>query len=271
MLWKDESEPSIKYSLGGQVDVVEKFITKQSFGQNWWWANGTRVEYFPRIHQIETLQEGPRVTVKIERNTTKNHRTDQLHVDVQRHLMGIWRQWKKANQVLSSFLSMQRDFHLEDCHSSDLGQKRSGILLMLTDQKENGTELPNWWWWWNSLFADTQSFDPRVHCPEECSEAKVVENYHYTSALMRETIEAVRTKNSANQLSIYRAVSDLCEVYETLHDRSGRPVVMGQSCSVRSKQKFLWRVMTRPTKILFCSKIWRWIEKLSQQVKVNLG
>ena len=30
--WKDEREPTIKYCLGGQVDVVQKFITIQSFG-----------------------------------------------------------------------------------------------------------------------------------------------------------------------------------------------------------------------------------------------
>ena len=33
-----------------------------------------------------------------------------------------------------------RRFHQEDGHSSDLDQKRIGILLMLADHKENGTE-----------------------------------------------------------------------------------------------------------------------------------
>ena len=32
--WKDEREPTIKYCLGGQVDVVQKFITIQNFGHN---------------------------------------------------------------------------------------------------------------------------------------------------------------------------------------------------------------------------------------------
>ena len=31
----------------------------------------------------------------------------------------------------------------DDGHSSDLDQKRSGILLLLTDHKENGTESLN--------------------------------------------------------------------------------------------------------------------------------
>ena len=47
VFWKDEREPTIKYCLGRQVDVVQKFITIQSFGHNWWWANRIRVEYFP--------------------------------------------------------------------------------------------------------------------------------------------------------------------------------------------------------------------------------
>ena len=36
---------------------------------------------------------------------------------------------------------MQDDSHQEDGHSSDLHQKRSGILLMNVNHKENGTEL----------------------------------------------------------------------------------------------------------------------------------
>ena len=44
------------------------------------------------------------------------------------------------------------------------------------------------------------------------------------------TIETVfRTIISVNQLSIYGAVSDMCEKCDTCHDRTGRPVVAGQS------------------------------------------
>ena len=48
-----------------------------------------RVEHFPRIHRIAALQQSPRVSVKNERRTRRIHWTDYLHVDVQRHLMGI--------------------------------------------------------------------------------------------------------------------------------------------------------------------------------------
>ena len=50
-------------------------------------------------------------------------------------------------------------------------------------------------------------------------------------AAVQETIETIfRINVSANQLSLYGAVAEMCEEYETLHDRSGRlDVVMGQS------------------------------------------
>ena len=48
-----------------------------------------QVEYFPRIHHIAALQQSPRVPVKNERRTKRFHRTDHLHVDVQRHLIVI--------------------------------------------------------------------------------------------------------------------------------------------------------------------------------------
>ena len=50
-------------------------------------------------------------------------------------------------------------------------------------------------------------------------------------AATQETIEAIfRIIVSANQLSLHGAVAEMCEEYESLHDRSGRPdMVMGQS------------------------------------------
>ena len=76
--------------------------------------------------------------------------------------------------------------------------------------------------------VDTQSSDPRVHYPEECSKAKVVENNQ--ANVDEGTIQTVfRTIISVNQLSIYGAVSDLCEEYKSCHVRTGRLVLVGQS------------------------------------------
>ena len=144
MPWKDEREPTIKLCMGRQIDVVQTFTRIQSFGQNWWWADGIRVAYLPRIHHIAALQQSPRVIVKIERNTRKNHGLSSCRCSTTSH--GDLKTMKKnANQVLSSFLSMQKDSQQDNGHSSDLDQKRNGILLMNTVHKQNGTELPSTW------------------------------------------------------------------------------------------------------------------------------
>ena len=74
-------------------------------------------------------------------------------------------------------------FTKEDGHSSDLDQKRSGILLLNVNHKENGTELQSKWCW-HSAKANTQSSEPRVHCHEERSKPKDMENYLFTSVPM---------------------------------------------------------------------------------------
>ena len=74
-------------------------------------------------------------------------------------------------------------------------------------------------------------------------------------AAVQETIETIfRIIVSANQLSLYGAVADMCEEYETLHDRSGRPnVVMGQSnvLSAIKTEVSLKRVMIQHLRIFY--------------------
>ena len=78
--------------------------------------------------------------------------------------------------------------------------------------------------------ADTQFSELRVHCPEERSKAKVVGNYEIHYCGDEGTIETVFRKIiSVNQLSIYGAVSDMCEECDTCHVRTERLVLAGQS------------------------------------------
>ena len=58
-------------------------------------------------------------------------RTNYLHVDAMTML------------TPTSFPNLQKDSHQDDGHFSDLDQKRSGVLHILTDHKENGTESLN--------------------------------------------------------------------------------------------------------------------------------
>ena len=90
----------------------------------------------------------------------------------------------------------------------------------------------------------------------------------------QETITTVlRTIISANQLSLYGAVAEMCEEYESFHDRTGRPVVEGQSSSsfvpsvIKSNVPF--NNDDQAHKDLLLQQYGERIEKLSQQDKLS--
>ena len=60
----------------------QKYTGVQNLGQNWWWANGIQVDYFPRIQHIAAQPRSSRVTVEIQWNTREFSRKDHLHTDV---------------------------------------------------------------------------------------------------------------------------------------------------------------------------------------------
>ena len=95
---------------------------------------------------------------------------------------------------------------------------------------------------------------------------------HYCADL--ETIETIfRIIGFANQLSLYGAVAEMCEEYETLHERTGQPVVRGQSSSsfVPSgiKTEVLLDCDDPAHKDLLLQPYGERIEKLSQQDKLS--
>ena len=56
-----------------------------------------------------------------------------------------------------------------------------------------------------------------------------MENCRFILVPLKKQLRLFRIIVSANQLSLYEAVAEMCEEYESLHDRSGRPdKVMGQ-------------------------------------------
>ena len=156
----------------------------------------------------------------------------------------------------------KKDFHQEHGHSSYLDQKRSGILLLNVNHKENGTELQSEGCK-NSAKANIQSSDPHVHCLEECSEAKVVENYHYTSALMRERLKLF--------FSILGAVSDVCDECKSCHVKTERPVLVGQIVPLfvpTSVMKTSTPSTDDPAQEDLLQKYQERVDKLSQQNRV---
>ena len=72
----------------------------------------------------------------------------------------------------------------------------------------------------------------QVHCPEECLTSKGGGKLSIRYCADFATIETVfRTIISANQLSLCGTVAEMCEEHEFCHDRTGGPVVRGQSSS----------------------------------------
>ena len=122
----------------------------------------------------------------------------------------------KSNAQLVSLYAKR--FRTKQWSFLGLGSEKGGILSVKTLHKVNGTRLLRKWCW-HSQKADTQFSEPRVHCPEEC----------YTSVPMEKRLKLFRTIISVNQLSIYGAVSDLCEEYSICQTSTGRPVVKEQS------------------------------------------
>ena len=95
---------------------------------------------------------------------------------------------------------------------------------------------------------------------------------HYAADL--ETIETIfRIIVSANQLSLYGALAEICEEYETLHERTMRPVVMGQSSSSLVLSVIKTEVPLDcddpANKDLLLQQYGERIEKLSQQDKLS--
>ena len=96
---------------------------------------------------------------------------------------------------------------------------------------------------------------------------------HYAADF--ETIETIfRIFVSANQLSLYGAVAEICEEYESLHERTERPVVMEQSSSslVLSviKTEVLLDCDDPVNQDLHLQQHGERIEKLSQQDKLSI-
>ena len=56
-LGRRSENPQSNSASEDKLTWFKKFITIQSFGHNWWWANGIRVEYFPGLTTLHLCNE----------------------------------------------------------------------------------------------------------------------------------------------------------------------------------------------------------------------
>ena len=133
--------------------------------------------------------------------------------------------------MLDSFLNMKKIWNRTMVFSWSWFRDKSGILSVKTLHKVNGTEWRKGCWW-NSQKADIQSSKPRVHCPEVSSKAKAVEICRYTIV----TKAFFSDNDFCKSAHSYRAIAEMCEEYETFHDRTSQPVVMTLKFLIRAKR-----------------------------------
>ena len=130
---------------------------------------------------------------------------------------------RNAMLTPTSFLSMQEDFHQEDGHSSDPDQKRNGILLMVADHRVSALMMIKFGESGHPVFRATSPLSRGTLKSRGGGKLSI---HFYADG---ETIETVfRTIISVDQLSIYGAVSDVCEEYKSL------PSENGETCTGRT-------------------------------------
>ena len=142
---------------------------------------------FPRIHHVADHQQSPRVHVWNE-HTTRRYLDGLSSCRCSMTSHGDLKTMNRnANQALTSFSNCAKRF--PPGRWSFLGRGSEKMWYSTHGSRPQGE--------WDRVAelmtitekANIQSSDPQVHGLEECSKAKVVENYQYTSALMRERLK----------------------------------------------------------------------------------
>ena len=133
---------------------------------------------------------------------------------------------KNVWQMSNSYLCTRGDLE-----KRQLVLKRSGTVSVKTVHKEYGTILLKRCW-----LEFAESGCPIFRARRPLSRGQLKGKGHgklsIHCAADVETVETIfRIIVSANQLSLYGAVAEICEEYESFHERTGRHIVMGQSSS----------------------------------------
>ena len=242
---------------------------------------------FPRFNTLLLSEEVKRL------DTRECQRKNHIYVDVQRHLMEKWRQWKgiifcdrydnkdeclKNAETVTGNICGWKDNEKEcmanakpvSLYARRFGKGQWSFIGPGSENKWYCISEDNPQRVWDNtaermLMEYAESGCPIFRATTPLSRGQLKSkghgklSIHYARGL--ETVETTFRilVVCANQLSLHGAVAEICEEYESLHERTGRPVVMAQSvphsCSVRARQKYLWIVITRSTKIFYCSNM----------------
>ena len=231
--------------FGGKVDVVQKFITIQGFGHSWWWANGIQVQHFPRIHHSAALLQSPRVLAKIGWDTR--------YLFTGRIIMSM------MNDISWRSEDIQQDTKWYFTHGSRPRGKWDRVAeLMMVNFAESGHPVFRVS---SPLSRGTLKRKGRGKLSEQTS-----------SALKKERLKLFRTTISVYELSIYGAVSDLCDEYSACQGRTVKTCFGGTICTHLFVPTCVMKTLTHLIDDLaqkdLLQKYNERVERLSQQNRV---
>ena len=221
--WKGESEPSIKYCLGTTVGFVQRFITIQNFGHNWRRADGIRVEYFLGFTTLQLVDEVHRFIHKMGDPAQFKRRIIFMSMfnDI------IW--WTKDNEQ-----ECIANATLVSLFAKRFPAGRWSFLGPGSEKKWFSTnkERPGGKWDRVAEFMMIkfgESGHPVFRATSPLSGGTLKSKGGGTLSIHfcadGDTIETVfRTLIFVNQLSVYGAVSDLCDEYSACQARAVRRV-----------------------------------------------
>ena len=167
-------------------------------------SHGIRVEYFCRIHHIAALLQSPRVLVKKMSEEPEDFTGRIIFMSMFNDISWGSKDNEQECELSAKLVSiLRKDFHQEDGHSSDLIHESKPrrewdrvAELMMIKFSESG----------HPVFRSTSPFSRGVL---KSKGGGTLSMHFYADG---ETVETVfPTIISVNQLSIYGAVSDLCE------------------------------------------------------------
>ena len=271
MSWKGESESNFKFCLGRKIELVQEFTKTQIFGHNWRRADGVRVEYFQGFTTLQLINKVQDFMIKMCDPSQFKGRI--IFMSMFNDIM--W--WTEANeqecnanaQFVSKFakifppgrwsflgLGSEKEWY-STCIDRPQGEWDRVAELMMIRFGESG----------HPVFRATS---PLSRGTLKSKGGGKLSRYFCADG---ETIETVfRTTISVNQLSIYGAVSDLCDEYRACQARTVRPVLAGQSDPLFEPASLLMTTPTPSTEVPAQEKLLQKykerVEKLSQQNRV---
>ena len=229
-----------------------------------------RVEYVPGTYLIGDPPKDPKRPARSKLWTWTFWRTDHLHVNVQWHRLDEERKFRQVYFEFRTSQELREEILCEDTgHSKAQPTNKNDTELSATHLKENGIPLPQKWWD-ISKRLDTQYSRASVLWVVKFWKRKGGRCTMHFNADSSNTELLFRTIHSANQLSIYGAVSSwLWRVRSTDSEskrvdngevRSKRTRVDTEKCEAARSEFFGANSKERQ------SGIWKQIARMSSEI-----